>query len=180
MKTSGPISPNERKSHETPFGEVGSRTARVWKSLVLFGAAVLLAGFSIGLASPKDDGLKGDLAKLQGDWTATKESPVGDVRFTLKIAGDRFDAKLTIVKEDRSFSQTGTFALNEKTSPKEMDWTIEKSGAQPPGKLKAIYRLDGDALIVCTGTERPKTFEEGKNGIPTLKEYRRVPKSASK
>ncbi|GAC1317703.1 MAG: hypothetical protein NVSMB14_16020 [Isosphaeraceae bacterium] len=125
MKTSGSISPNERESYETPFGGVGSRTPVVWKSLVLFGAAVLLAGYSSGVASPKDEGLKGDLAKMQGDWTATKESPVGDVRFTLKIAGNRFDAKLTIVKEDRSFSQTGTFALNEKTTPKELDWTIE-------------------------------------------------------
>ena len=119
---------------------------------------------------------KGDLARLQGTWTA-KVGPNKDIPITLSIkdsvielAGSR--------PNGGDFKLKGEIKLDEKASPKTLDW-VKFTGPQGnelpenPG----IYKLDGDSWTICAGgpgNDRPTKFEAGEGGPPNLTTWARV------
>jgi uncharacterized protein (TIGR03067 family) len=121
------------------------------------------SGASIGTSS--DDK---DLDPLQGVWVAERAESNGrmlDPALTAKIRWT--------VTEDEAQLQTGeatekqTLALNSRTSPKQMDLTIE-DGENKDKVIKAIYKLEGGKLTVAFSKpddpNRPTTLATSAGG----------------
>jgi uncharacterized protein (TIGR03067 family) len=117
----------------------------------------------------KDDLIKAEVAKLQGEWTIVSvlvngakasEEDVKAVR--RKIEGANF--VLTVKKEESSSTVKGKYTLDPTKRPKHIDVIVldgDKERVITPG----IYELDGDTQKVCLGRPdaRPDDFscEEG-------------------
>jgi uncharacterized protein (TIGR03067 family) len=115
---------------------------------------------------------KGDLAKLQGKWSA-KLGPEKNIDIVIVIDGKTCNAKATL--PDRGeFEVKGEIALNETAKPnKTIDWKNFKGPdgndiANNPG----IYVIEDDNTVkVCNGgpgKERPTEFKGADEGEPTL------------
>jgi len=143
-------------------------------------AAILSLGLLVARA-PAADEPKGDLAKIQGSWTA-KIGPDKDIPITVTIKGNAVDLVGTTPNGD-DFKLKGEIKLDEKASPKTLDWAkfTGPQGNEIPENL-GIYKLDGDNWTVCSGgpgNERPAKFEAGEGGPPSLTTWTRVkPKDA--
>jgi uncharacterized protein (TIGR03067 family) len=109
----------------------------------------------------------GDLAALQGQWTA-RLGPNRDVPLTWTIRG----RKVTVQTWSNGQDVTTTFdiRLDEKARPRHMDQTnIRVDFGRDVGKADApsclaIYQVKGDKLTVCIGlpsTDRPSWFASG-------------------
>jgi serine/threonine-protein kinase len=102
-----------------------------------------------------------DATRLQGTWSRVAIE-VGNKRFvenpadTLTYSGDRFT-----IREQGKTTLAGTFAIvDEAGEPKRMD-LICTEGRHQGKRLRAIYRIQGNRLELCTddGTDaRPKWF----------------------
>jgi uncharacterized protein (TIGR03067 family) len=130
----------------------------------------------------KEDALKGDLAKIQGKWSA-KVGPNKDIPITVAFKDQTATILITIEGEERTIK--GEFKLDETKSPKQWDWTKFESptGEKVPENL-AIYKVEGDKLTICSGgpgnAERPKEFKEGEGGPPNLVEFTKVKEEPKK
>ena len=123
--------------------------------------ALMVAG--LGLGSAPD---QGDLPRFQGRW----EASVGrrkEFRVSLEVKGREVAATIT-PKVGPKLKANGELQLDESVSPRSLDWvkfsTVD--GTEVP-TLHAIYRLEGDRLIVRSGgfnDDRPKVFEKGGEG----------------
>src|SRR5207253_3991009 len=82
---------------------------------------------------------KDDLAKLKGKWTFEKDGK----NLELELAKDTF----TISFDDKVFK--GTFKIDPKKKPKEMDLTITEGDRFQGDTSLAIYEIDGDKLKWC-------------------------------
>jgi len=115
-------------------------------------------------------GLKGDLAKIQGTWTA-KVGPQDDIPITLVFKENTVSLVITFNGEDRTMK--GEIKLDEAAKPnKTIDWVNFKGleGEEVPVNL-GIYKFDGDKFTVCSGgpgNPRPTEFKAGDQGPPTL------------
>jgi uncharacterized protein (TIGR03067 family) len=124
-----------------------------------------------GAGSRADEpALKGDLAKLQGQWTATFGPQNTLVTVTIKGT----DATLSLrVPDGPAFDSNGSLKIDEKAMPhKTIDWvnfaTADGNTARPN---LGIYRLSGDSITICNGgpgNERPTEFKPGEGGKPQL------------
>lgn len=125
-------------------------------------ATVILAGLG---AAPE----QGDLSRLQGRW----EASVGrrkDFVVTLEVKGREVSATIT-PKVGPKLKARGELQLDEAANPRSLDWVrfSTPDGTEVP-PLRAIYRLEGDRLIVRSGgfnDDRPKAFEKGGEGCWT-------------
>jgi uncharacterized protein (TIGR03067 family) len=122
----------------------------------------------------------GDLAKLQGSWSA-KVGPDKNVPITLTVKDNKIELKVTR-PDGEEIKLTGQIKLDEKASPKASDW-IEFTGpdGQELGDNKAIYKLEGDTWTTCSGgpgNDRPTKFEAGEDGPPNLTVWTRVKEKA--
>ena len=110
-----------------------------------------------------------DLGKLQGRW----EASVGkrhDFSVTLEVKGTEVSATIT-PKIGPKVRANGELQLDESASPRSLDWVkfSTPDGIEVP-KLRSIYRLEGDRLIVRSGgfnDARPKAFESAGEGVWT-------------
>ena len=139
--------------------------------LTLLAATVLGASASLTLA----DEPKGDLAKLQGSWTA-KAGPNKDTPVTLTFKGSNFEVK--IARPGGEATLKGELKVDDKAEPKTYDFVNFKGpqGEEIPDNL-GIYKLEGDNWTTCSGgpgNERPTKFEAGEGGPPTLATWTRV------
>lgn len=125
------------------------------------------AAFAVLFTAQGDDSTKKERAALQGTWTITKFE-------TGKGAQDGFngatltfttDGKASMVKEGET--KKGTYTLNPKAKPKQIDLTSEEDGHA----MKGIYRLEKGNLTICiTGgkdAERPTEFS-AQEGTPNV------------
>jgi uncharacterized protein (TIGR03067 family) len=113
-----------------------------------------------------------DSARLQGTWSRVAIE-FGNKRFganpedTLTFSGDWFT-----IREHGKTTLAGTFAIvDEVGEPKQVD-LICTEGRHKGKRLRAIYRLQGDRLELCTddGTNnRPKRFSGADGFYRTLK-----------
>jgi uncharacterized protein (TIGR03067 family) len=142
----------------------------------------LMAAMAVGTssASALAEEPKGDLAKLQGAWTA-KVGPDKNIPITLAIKGNAIELTGTRPGGEE-FKLTGELKIDEKASPKSFNWAklTNRDGNELPENL-GIYKLDGDSWTVCAGgpgNERPTKFEAGEGGPPNLLTWARVKEKA--
>jgi uncharacterized protein (TIGR03067 family) len=133
------------------------------------GAATIGAG-SLARARADEAPLSGDLAKLQGQWTATFGPKNIVVVLTIKGSG----AVLAFSSPDgQSRESKGQIKIDETVKPyKTLDWIkfSTPSGDAAPTNL-GIYKLSGDSITICNGgpgNERPTEFKAGEGGQPQL------------
>lgn len=125
----------------------------------------------------KPEEIKGDLAKLQGEWGALA-GPEKNVPVTVKIQGKTVSLAFAINGEDREMK--GELKLDDTAKPhKTIDWVkfIRPDGEEAPANL-GIYTLDGDKWTVCSGgpgKERPTEIKAGEGGPPTLIVFTKKP-----
>ena len=129
----------------------------------------------LALDAPADDKpLEGDLAKIQGTWTGRYGAD--EILLTIKIAGEK--ATISGKLNDRVFEIHGEVRLDEKATPRRLDWHkfTSASGDDVPDR-PAIYKVEGDRFTICTGGPggtRPAEFKAGDDGTPSLTVYSRA------
>lgn len=129
---------------------------------------ILLAGLLVAADKPAKDDAKKDLELLQGGWTFVSAEKDGKPDEGLKNAklvfkGDKF------TRTAAGQSSTGTVKLDAAAKPKTLDGTFTE-GPSKGQKIAAIYSLQGDVLIICSGgagKDRPKEFAS-KSGTGNL------------
>jgi uncharacterized protein (TIGR03067 family) len=126
-------------------------------------------------AARPDEKPKTDRDRLQGSWTFVALSLFGNqapqdylTKLRAEIDGKRLVIKPGLLVESSSEqpevewklgSTDGdqfTFELDATAKPKAIDITVVVNGEKVT--LKGIYELDGDALKICFGEQRPKDF----------------------
>lgn len=120
--------------------------------------AVLILALTVAAPGKKDADAKE--ASIVGAWAGEKavaggqEKPVpeGGITFTFTA-----DGKLTVKEGPREKPDTGSYKLDPKKDPPEIDIIPPEDKKDPP--LLGIYKLDGDTLTLC--------FSHGKGGRPT-------------
>lgn len=122
------------------------------------------------------DAPTGDLAKLQGKW----KGMAGPDK-TVSLLMEFKDANVTVrfsSPDGQDFVIKGKIKIDEKASPKTMDWIefVGGDGANLPDS-KSIYDVDSDTLKVCSNGpdgERPDQFKDGGGAPPSLMILTRV------
>ncbi|MFO0950724.1 MAG: TIGR03067 domain-containing protein [Isosphaeraceae bacterium] len=102
-----------------------------------------------------DDKVEGDLKKMQGSWVkASDEGP----EITWKVEGTTLKASVN------GMDYTCSVKLDEKATPNATaDLEIKEGPGDTTGKIaKAIYKFDGEKLVICIshpGNDRPGEFK---------------------
>ena len=137
-------------------------------------SAFVMAVLFLGVARADD---AADLKAMVGKWKLEKAEIGGkDISVHLKemkfeiYAGGKYLAQVGEEKDE------STFTVDPAKTPKEMD--VKPTGGPHKGKIvKAIYKQDGDTLIICynfTATEdRPTKFETKPDSMTLLVTYKR-------
>jgi uncharacterized protein (TIGR03067 family) len=132
-------------------------------------SAVLFAATTVAIAD--EPALTGDLARLQGQWTALF-GPQKSIPIVVTIQGK--SATLAITRPDgREYQSKGEIKIDEDAQPyKTIDWIkFTTSGGEPAPVNLGIYMLKGDSITICNGgpgNERPTEFKAGEGGPPQL------------
>jgi uncharacterized protein (TIGR03067 family) len=112
---------------------------------------------------PETISANSDLGRLQGRWTARAGSRK-EIQVALTIEGRRVDFDVNTAQGIR-FRAQGEVKLDEKTSPRKLDWiNFSSADQQEFPQIPGIYKLDGDSFTVCNGGmngSRPKEFKPG-------------------
>src|ERR1700687_5445857 len=140
------------------------------RTILLVFAAVLL----IAADDKKDEAVKKDLEKLQGDW-----SMVSSERNAVKLADEQVkeytrtikDGQITVFVSGKAVVEA-TFKIDPTKKPKTVDVTYT-SGDNKDKTMPGIYETDGDTCKVCfapVDKERPTDFEakEGTDCVVTV------------
>jgi uncharacterized protein (TIGR03067 family) len=134
---------------------------------------------SLGADAPKNDAVKKELKKVEGEWALVSGEEKGEnvPEETLK------NAMLTIVGDKHTLKINGdTIAGSHKVGPtkkpKEID-VMETEGPFSGQTLLGIYKLEGDTFSTCLalpGQERPKEFSTKSGTGSMLHVWKRVKK----
>lgn len=120
-----------------------------------------------------------DLADLQGTWTGAT-GPEGQVAVSLVFDGPAVTIIFKAPERD-GITLKGKVALDEKATPKTIDWTeFTRPDGSPAPKNLGIYKLEGDTFTVCNGgpdAPRPTEFASDPAGPARLVEFKRQPKT---
>jgi uncharacterized protein (TIGR03067 family) len=131
--------------------------------LVFTMAATSLCRVAAVAGGPETISANSDLGRLQGRWTA-RAGARKEIQVALTIEGRRVDLDVNTTQGIR-FRAQGEVELDEKTSPRKLDWIKFSSADQQEfPQIPGIYKLDGDSFTVCTGGmngSRPKDFKPG-------------------
>ena len=134
-------------------------------------ALLVLSPFA-AMADEKAPEPKGDLAKLQGTWTA-KAGPEKNIPISITIKGSAVSLKVTAPTGD-DYTSDGEVKIDEAAKPyKTIDWSkfTGPNGDAIPENLGLYEFVDADTLRVCSGgpgKERPTEFKAGDGGAPSL------------
>lgn len=124
--------------------------------------AALVFGMVLSLGAPGDkEAAKKDAPSIVGEWDGEKavrggqERPVPDGGIKITFTAD---GKL-VVKEGSKDAQEGTYKVDAKKNPAEIEVTPPKED----GTRIGIFKIDGDTLTICLAdkdsTDRPTKFE---------------------
>ncbi len=121
---------------------------------------------------PPPDASAIDLKVMQGTWQLTKGVTNGRPRKTEGVM--ILVAENTLKTRDGKDEQSGTFKLNGKKNPKEIDLVFPKGkGFRPrPG----IYKLEQDVLTLCftsSNNKRPTRFDEKEGTLLVFKKVKK-------
>ncbi len=126
---------------------------------------------------PKTESLKGDLAALQGEWTA-QAGPEKNVPVTMKIKEKTISLAFELNGDAREIK--GELKLDDSAKPhKTIDFIkfTRPDGEDAPANL-GIYTLEGDKFTVCSGgpgKERPTEMKAADMGQPTILVFTKKP-----
>ena len=139
-------------------------------------AATPIAATIVG-ACADEPALTGDLAKLQGQWTAAYGPKKIPMVVTIKGTG----VSLTVTRPDGQEREwKGEIKIDENARPhKTIDWIkFTKPNGEPARDDLGIYKLEADSITICNGgpgNERPTEFRAGEGGPPQLFVLNRKP-----
>lgn len=142
---------------------------------VPFAAALAACLVAPVLADDKKN--EADLKALVSKWSVEKAELGGkDISDFLKVLKFEIRDKGAYTAQHGEEKDEGAFTVDTSKAPKEMD--IKGTGGPNKGKtIKAIYKLDGDALVICyafDAGERPTKFESKAGTMHLLTTYKRV------
>jgi uncharacterized protein (TIGR03067 family) len=145
------------------------------KSILLALVSITAFGWISALADTEAIPADTDLGRLQGRWTA-RAGARREVRVVLIIQSRRVDATI-ITPQGVRFQVQGEMRLDEKTSPRSLDW-VNFTGAdqQEFPQIPAIYKLDRDTFTLCNGGmngTRPKEFKPGDGALADVVVFER-------
>jgi uncharacterized protein (TIGR03067 family) len=142
------------------------RVLRLWCA-----ALVILVGASSALG--EDEKLTPDEMALQGTWTLVTREADGKKEKAGPNPKTWVFAKQSLTINDRpGLSGRYAFLLSEKASPKEMILSRVVGGKNV--RLEAIYKLNGDTLVVCIASQGiPEKFEAPKGSLDELLTFQR-------
>jgi uncharacterized protein (TIGR03067 family) len=112
-------------------------------------------------ARADDSAPEGDLAKLQGKWS-TMVGPAKTVPALLVIKGSSITLSLT-TPQGATRTLKGELKLEEKATPKAMDWVKLTADGRDGPDVQSIYDINGDTLKIRgagPGKERPTEFKD--------------------
>jgi len=121
------------------------------------------------LAQDQEKPLSGDIAKLQGRWTASA-GPQKDIPLEMEIKGTKSTIRLT-TPDGADIELSSEVKLDEKADPKKWDWVNRKLNGEAFPDGETIYKLDGDSLTICggnPGVPRPTEFKQAEDGQALL------------
>lgn len=130
----------------------------------------LLCIFAVTGASAlaQDNAPDGDAKKLQGKWTA--KGPDGS---PIAVAFDKEKVSITLIAPNgEETTISGDFKIDEKVTPRAMDWTNVKVRLREMPDLTAIYAFTDDNTLKLAGvggTKRPKEFVEKGKELPGIR-----------
>jgi uncharacterized protein (TIGR03067 family) len=120
---------------------------------------MLGAVLTVGAPGEKD---KKEAPSIVGEWNGEKavrggqEMPIPEAGITVTFTAD---GKLKVTEGGKEKEEHGTYKLDAKKTPGEIDITPPKED----GTHLAIFKIDGDTLTICLSdkgsTERPTKFE---------------------
>src|SRR4051794_27951579 len=112
----------------------------------------------------------GDLARLQGQWSAR----LGPKRVPMTVTIKGTAASMTIATADgQEHESKGEIRIDEDARPfKTLDWVkFTKPDGEPAPENLGIYKFEGDSITICNGgpgRDRPSEFRAGVGGPPQL------------
>ncbi len=132
--------------------------------------------FTVVAAPAADNALSGDLARLQGRWSA-QAGPQRNIAVELEIEGRQARVRITTPK-GLKFHVRGAIKIDESAVPRALDW-VDFNGLddQELPDILAIYRLEGDTFQVCNGgpnNDRPTEFKPGDGILADLLVFARA------
>jgi uncharacterized protein (TIGR03067 family) len=137
----------------------------------MYQAVLALVALTVAPAFAQDQEkpLNGDLAKLQGRWTATA-GPQKDIPLEMEIKGTKLVIRLT-TPDGADIEMSSEIKLDEKADPKKWDWVNRKLNGEPFPDGETIYKIEGDSLTICggnPGVPRPTEFKQAEDGQAML------------
>lgn len=143
---------------------IGKIVAAGW--LIGFGASASLAGESAA---------SGDVSRLQGKWQG-RAGAAGELRVTMEFEGSRV-AVLVQTPQGLTIRAKGEVKLDETTSPRRVDWVGFTAGEfQTLPEIQGVYKLEGDAFVLCNGGfngARPEGFTPGDGPLADVLTFNR-------
>lgn len=141
--------------------------------------AALVFGLALAVgALGEKDAPKKDAPTIVGEWNGEKavrggnELPIPDGGIKVTFTAD---GKM-LFKEGNKDEETGSYKVDAKKNPGEIDISPPKEG----GEMKGIFKLDGDTLTICLAdkdaTERPTKFESTDGSKIMLVTLKRIKK----
>jgi uncharacterized protein (TIGR03067 family) len=138
--------------------------------------------FLVAADSPKPEPDKNELKKVQGTWLVTEQVHGGKklpgkelAKLVVEISGK----KITTREAGELREETTVILLDPKAKPAAVDLKVTQ-GPDIDKVVKAIYKIEGDALTVCVAEpdkDRPTAFA-GKEGTGhTLMVFKKVKKT---
>jgi len=123
---------------------------------------VVLIGLALSLSAPAaKEAPKKDAPSLVGEWVPTQAVRGG--KPDLPPAGTSItfnaDGKILLKEGMRDKAEEGTYKIDAKKDPAEIDIVSPAKGKDAP--VLGIYKFEKDTLVLCIvmGTDRPTKFE---------------------
>lgn len=141
--------------------------------------SLTLAVFSLVLAvsASRAEEVKGDLAGLQGTWSAAAGAKK-KVVVTMEIRGRTVSVEIR-PPVGAPIRATGAIRLDPKATPKALDWVgFAGLDGQAFPEILGIYELKGDTFRVCNGgpdNPRPAEFAPGEGMLADVLTFTRRP-----
>lgn len=138
-------------------------------------SALLITATAAATAAAADPKLEGDLARLQGRWTALAGAR-REIRVVLEVEGHRVRVGITL-PHGLPFRVRGELLLDETASPRALTWTkFAGLDGQDLPDIPAIYTVEGDTFRLSNGGpngNRPAEFKPGDGVLADLLVFQR-------